>query len=77
MRYSTYGHKISGENIFIFESDNLDEARWHMNDVAGDEEYDSALLVYTNSSALLGFTSFERGKGKVKVINYLEERKHE
>lgn len=74
MRYNTYGHKISGENIFIFESDNLDEAKWHMNDVASNEDFESAFVVFTNSSALLGFKSFDRGKGKVKVINYLKER---
>ena len=74
MIYNTYGHKISGENIPIFESDNLEEAKWHMNDVAYNEEFESAFVVYTTSSALVGFKSFDRGKGKVKTINYLKER---
>lgn len=74
MTYNTYGHKINGENIFIFESDNLEEAKWHMNDVAYNEEYESAFVVYTTSSALVGFKSFERAKVKVKGINYLKER---
>lgn len=74
MFYNTYGHKTNGENIFIFESNNLEEAKWHMNDVAQNEEFESAFVVYTASSALVGFKSFDHSKNKVKTINYLKER---
>lgn len=78
MRYNTYGHKKNGENIFIYESDNLEDARWHMNDVKDNQEFESAFVVYTTSSALLGFVQFDRelenGKSLKKTINYLKER---
>ena len=74
MTFTTYGHKISGENIPIIGTDNLEEAKWHMNNANRNGEYESAFVVYTTSSALVSFKYFGPAKAKVKAINYLKER---
>lgn len=60
MLFNTYGHKYNGENVCIYESNDLGDAKWHMNDAQNNEEFEWAFTVFTTSSAIVGFKYFDR-----------------